>query len=417
MDVKFIIMKIALLTQGTRGDVEPFVHLGKELKRCGHEVTVSAPICFDKYIRENGLCSAPILVDVYEFLNTPQGQKMLKVNLITVFKNLENFVFPHVKDSLNQYYQLCQSNDKVFYHTKTLCDYFSSAFPGKMVRAMLVPGVVPTRFFANPVLSGFSCLNSFPRLTYFIQNIGLFLLRKPVTEFLRSKNLSQTSQSYIDSLPFVYAISECLLTKPTDYPINSYFTGFWRNNSITTTLSPELENFLSKGTSPLLVTFGSMVHQDMTRCLKLIYEICKSRNERLILVRGWNKSLTAPVSDSVFVVDTVPYDALFGRVKAVIHHGGIGTVASCLYAGVPMLVLPIMYPVGDQMFWGNLIWKKGLGAKPLPLKNVTKALLTTRINDLLDSSVIRSNCKEVSRKISTENGNLFVVDLLEKEKL
>lgn len=63
-----LIMKIALLTQGSRGDVEPFVRLGKTLKRRGHVVTLSAPRNFTKMIESAGLKASPVEIDIEEIL-------------------------------------------------------------------------------------------------------------------------------------------------------------------------------------------------------------------------------------------------------------------------------------------------------------------------------------------------------------
>lgn len=408
-------MKIALLTQGTRGDIEPFIILGKELTRQGHTVTVSAPVNFNKMILDAGLLSVPISIDVQKYLDSDEGKKMLMVNPFIIIKSLKKMVFPHIVESLNLYYSLCQNNDKILYHTKTLCDCFAGCFPGKMVRAMLVPAVVPTRYFANPALSGFSLFKYFPRQSYFVQNLTTVMFKNPIKEFLESRGIKPTSIEYIDKIPFVYAVSELLLEKPKDYPEKSFFTGFWREQTDNNHISPELERFLNNGKAPLVVTFGSMAHKKICKCWEILKEICIEKNERLIIVKGWNSNIS-PINEteSVFITDTVPYDALFKRVKAVIHHGGVGTTAACIYAGIPMLVLPVMYPVGDQMFWGEKAMEKGLAVKPLPLKHITKRKLEKRINILLESQEIKNRCKEIKNKIANENGTAYISNLLSK---
>lgn len=408
-------MRIALLTQGTRGDVEPFILLGKELKKQGHIVTVSAPSNFNKIILDAGLLSKPISIDVQKYLDSDEGKKMLMVNPFIIIRNLKKMIFPHIIESLDLYYSLCQNNDKIFYHTKTLCDCFSEYFPGKMIRAMLVPAVVRTSYFANPALSGFCLFKHIPKQSYFIQDLTTVLFRKPIRKFLVSKNLKLTHKKYIEQIPFVYAVSELLLDKPKDYPTNTFFTGFWKDSNNNSHISPALEQFINNGQAPLVVTFGSMVHKKINKCIEILKEICLEKNERLIIVKGWNKSISIDQSETIFLVDTVPYDALFKRVKAVIHHGGIGTTAACLYAGTPMLILPVMYPVGDQMFWGEKAMEKGLAAQPLPLKNISKRKLEERINVLLKSNKIKSRCKEIKDQITNENGIANICNLLDND--
>ena len=71
-------MKIALLTQGSRGDVEPFVRLGKTLKKRGHDVTLSAPRNFMKMIESAGLKASPVEIDIEEILGGDEGADILK---------------------------------------------------------------------------------------------------------------------------------------------------------------------------------------------------------------------------------------------------------------------------------------------------------------------------------------------------
>lgn len=64
------------------------------------------------------------------------------------------------------------------------------------------------------------------------------------------------------------------------------------------------------------------------------------------------------------MIQTAPFDRLFPRVDAVVHHGGIGTLNSRLRAGVPSLSCPVIYPMGDQHFWGNHAYTAGCGVEP-----------------------------------------------------
>ena len=77
-----------------------------------------------------------------------------------------------------------------------------------------------------------------------------------------------------------------------------------------------------------------------------------------------------------------------------------------------MFVCPVLYPVGDQYFWGDLAYKKGVGVKPIPLNRLTPSLFKDRIADLT-SLEIASNCEELASKISSENGIEKAGELIE----
>jgi hypothetical protein len=72
--------------------------------------------------------------------------------------------------------------------------------------------------------------------------------------------------------------------------------------------------------------------------------------------------------DKACLIGNYPHDKLFGRVAAVVHHGGAGTTAAGLVAGKPTFICPFF---GDQHFWGEMVHKSGLGPAPCPINEVT----------------------------------------------
>lgn len=109
------------------------------------------------------------------------------------------------------------------------------------------------------------------------------------------------------------------------------------------------------------------------------------------------------------MVNSVPHDWLFPQMAAVVHHGGAGTTAAGLRAGKPTIICPFL---GDQPFWGNLIYKQGVGPKPIPEKHLsadrfTKALLTT-----LQDEPLKQRAAALGAKIRAENGVARAVEII-----
>ena len=72
-------MRIALLTLGTRGDIQPFAVLGKALKKRGHTVTISTAANFSSFIQSYGLEFVQVDADFQEILNSEEGKKMSRI--------------------------------------------------------------------------------------------------------------------------------------------------------------------------------------------------------------------------------------------------------------------------------------------------------------------------------------------------
>lgn len=73
-------MKIAILTLGTRGDVQPFTVLGQALKNKGHKVTLSTAKNFEQLVKSYGIDFAPVDADFQEVIDSDEGNKMMKGN-------------------------------------------------------------------------------------------------------------------------------------------------------------------------------------------------------------------------------------------------------------------------------------------------------------------------------------------------
>lgn len=137
-------------------------------------------------------------------------------------------------------------------------------------------------------------------------------------------------------------------------------------------------------------------------------------NLNILVVKGWGfKNSADNESNTVKYIDSAPFDSLFPKVDAVVHHGGIGTLAACLRAGVPSLSCPVIYPMGDQYFWGNHAYKIGCAVKPIPLKKLTVKALSDSITEMLTDETIRKNCDIISKKLALENGAKRAAEIVE----
>ena len=104
------------------------------------------------------------------------------------------------------------------------------------------------------------------------------------------------------------------------------------------------------------------------RLAHIVIDALQQANLRGIIATGWGGLDAAGLPDSILKIDSAPHDWLFSRVRAVVHHGGAGTTAAGLRAGKPAIICPFM---GDQPFWGNRVWKLGVGPAPIRPKRLS----------------------------------------------
>ncbi|RDC58041.1 glycosyltransferase [Pedobacter chinensis] len=407
-------MRIAILTLGTRGDVQPYAVLGKALKDKGHDVVLSTAKNFQNLVESYELDFVPVDLDFQELVNSKEAGDLMKnpLNAIRSANNLKKMMAPLVQDALRTFFDLSKNSDKVLFHIKTLADSFADQFPEKMIIANVVPASQPTSAFPNPVFSALSLPSFLNKLTFKLTELGLRMWKKPIQEFRQTVGLPNKFRK--PDLMSIYGISELVLRKPDDFPRNSFFTGFWSTDS-SSELGQDLTEFLANGNPPLLITFGSMPFSKKINIPNLVNMISEDLDTRIIVVKGWGIS-DAEISNfnrGIKVIDSAPYDKLFPLVRAVIHHGGIGTIAACLKAGKPFLTCPVLHPLGDQFFWGKIAYDKGVAQYPLPLKKITPDNFLKSVRGLFNNNDLYVNAELFAKHLSMENGINNAIDIIE----
>jgi vancomycin aglycone glucosyltransferase len=124
-------------------------------------------------------------------------------------------------------------------------------------------------------------------------------------------------------------------------------------------LPDDLEAFLDAGTPPVYVGFGSMPMHTAADVAQVAINAVRAQGRRIVVLHGWADLALVDDGDDCFIVGEVNQQELFGRVAAVVHHGGSGTTMTATRAGAPQVVVP---QAADQPYWAGRVAELGIGA-------------------------------------------------------
>jgi UDP:flavonoid glycosyltransferase YjiC (YdhE family) len=205
-------------------------------------------------------------------------------------------------------------------------------------------------------------------------------------------------------------VSPQVVRRPQDWGDHIHVTGYWFPPEQDWKPPDELVDFIVSGEAPVYVGFGSMPVNQPEVTTRIIYEAVKKAGQRLVLQSGWGGLGGGPLPDSTIKIKYVPYDWLFPRMAASVHHGGSGTTAAGLRAGVPSLVVPFLF---DQRFWGQRVADLGAGPKPIPFRKLSVENLASAVEESVHNPEIRAQAAELGARIRTEDGLREAVRLIE----
>jgi sterol 3beta-glucosyltransferase len=128
---------------------------------------------------------------------------------------------------------------------------------------------------------------------------------------------------------------------------------------------------------------------------------------RAVLATGWGALRPSDVPETVHVLDLAPHDWLLPRTSVAVHHGGVGTVAAALRAGVPQVIRPFL---GDQPFWARRVHEIGIAAAPLTGRFTADRLAAA----LDDATPMAGAARELVARVREEDGVTAAVARIER---
>lgn len=416
---EFSKQQISILTDGTRGDVQPYLALGVGLQQVGYTVKLAAPARFEDWIRSYGIEFAPISNNPQKIIDHPEFQQY-KDNLFSSLLGLPKLIGSVFTKMMDNMWKETQGAD-VILMTPVFYGAYSSAeklgipvllsspfpvhptreFPGWGLRSQLSLGETYNRYSQITFEIFINLLISIPLSKWRKKTLGL-----PPLSFKGALNSMRSQQ-----IPHLFGYSPTILPQPKDWPSYCHTTGYWVLDAPQDWQAPkDLVKFIESGPKPISIGFGSMRDNDPERITQIVLEALDMTNQRAVLISGWGKLGKTKLPDTAYQIDSVPHTWLFPRVSAVIHHGGAGTTGAGLSAGVPSILIPFGF---DQFHWASRVVKLGVGPKSLPIKKLTAKSLAASIQETLTNKDMQVKAAALGSKIREEDGVAQAVRIIQ----
>ena len=406
-------MRIAIMAMGSRGDIQPYIALGRGLQATGHSVRLITHENFDVLVCSYGLEFCPVKGNVQAFMETPEMLALMeKGNFLAINAYTAKASQRAAIDWAEDGFAACRDVDLLIAGVGGL--FKSLAFAEKLQLPLLQAYIFP-----------FTPTNAFPAILFpqsitkfggFVNRLSHHLFRQLMWQCSRAGDgLARQQVLDLPSAPFwgpykavefqrypiLYGFSPAVITQPSDWH-HTLVTGYWFLDEAPDWSPPAaLLDFLYRGSPPIYVGFGSMGSRNPEATADLVLQAIALTGQRAILQSGWGGLSKSHLPETIFMVDSIPHGWLFQHVAAVVHHGGAGTTAAGLRAGVPSIVIPFF---GDQPFWGQKVAELGVGTAPIPRKQLTAERLADAIHTTVTDEAMRQRAAALGAKIRAEDG-------------
>jgi len=396
------VSRIVIFAAGSRGDIQPCVALGRALRARGDEVRLVASARYAPMAVAAGLELAPLTADPTEILESDAGQELLAGgrNPVKFLGGFRRILGPMAERLLAECLDACKGADLILGPTLGFLPCHIGEHLGVPWALIHFQPSEPTSAFPHPFVPQARVFGPWARRASFraVDQIA-WQLSRPFLNPWRDETLGLPRLPLRGRRPdgeVLACFSPVVVARPDDWGPNVHLTGYWFLDEPEWEPSEDLAEFLAAGPAPVYVGFGSMVPKD-----REMTDLAVRAALKLAGVRGIVQGDPAGSDENVLAVRDVPHSWLFPRMAAVVHHGGAGTTAAGLRAGVPTVVCPFF---GDQPYWGERVAALGAGPEPLPFRAMTVPRLASKIRQAVQDQETADRAADLGRRIRAEDG-------------
>jgi vancomycin aglycone glucosyltransferase len=392
-------MKVAIVVNGTRGDVQPMLALSKGLLTNGHNVIFCAPPENEELLKRYScpfVSFGPNYKDLFNKNGKIKGGATASPNPKQMKEETENQI-DLLPDIINGSDLVLGVGFVLGVHTvadKLKIPYrFVIFYPSLLGTSKTDPFIYRMLFslgrsMTNMVMKGL--INK--KRTAF----GLASIKDVWANWMGDNVIAACDKEIIpvsDGVSFKYTQTGYMLL-----PSNKG-------------LPERVEQFLNSGKPPVFIGFGSNPVSHPEKYSQVFDEVSKATSQRLIISKGW-ANLPENNSSDILYVDEMPFELLFPHMAAIAYHGGTGTMAIATRAGIPQVAFPFM---ADQFENRKQIVRLGLGPNACDFKRLSANALSSAIRECVANEQYRKNAVAISQELQKTNGLEMTVNLIEKE--
>ncbi|SPM27996.1 glycosyltransferase [Mycobacterium terramassiliense] len=409
-------MKFVLAAHGTRGDIEPGATVGAELRRRGHDVRMAVPPNLVDFVEAAGVPAVSYGPDTREQVVAVADftHNAFKVqNPVNFMRDLKELFVEGWAEMSRTLTSLADGADLLVtgqtYHgvVANVAEYYDIPVAGLHHFPVRVNGQLGVPFLPSPapavratLTAGWWLYTHITKANEDAQRRELGLPATAVSAWRRmAENGTLELQAYDQAL-FPGLAAEWNGRRP--------FVG-----SLTLELGAdtddEVASWIAAGKPPIYFGFGSTPVQSPAETVAMIADACAELGERALIYSGAEGTHTASRSD-VKLVGHVNYSTILPTCRAAVHHGGAGTTAASLRAGLPTLIL---WDVADQFIWATQVKRLKVGSAKR-LSRISRKSLVRQLSKILAPDYV-ARAREIAPKMTKPAvGVATAADLLEQ---
>lgn len=385
-------MKVFIACLGTIGDVNPYISVGTALASRGHEVTLLSDAGKKKLIAAAGLGFGEVLSRARWEHAMERAYSSVETNLRALFECL-------CLPTILPIFRYVRANSEP---GNTLLVGVPGAIGVKFAQEKL--GLPLVHLYLNPFQARRDAGSAAPEEEHQLRSLFNHLRRMvdlppltgPVQEWLLC------ADSSIAAFPRWYAEAK-------DNTVDLTYTGFVFSDEVAPSDDPEpLQAFLRRGSRPIVFTTGTAARYGRDFFTAAV-EACERLSQRAIILSTSADQLPPCLPETVFHCTYVPLGRLLPLTDVIVHHGGMGTCAQALRAGISQLIRPVAF---DQFDNAERVASLGVGSI-VGGSRVGAEELATGIRSLQASATVRQRCADFSGSLKGTDSRSTIADLLE----